>query len=226
MRSDFIIKRFIQQIKEDFMTPKYKAEVPVDTFISPFMSDIINQYLYDNDQFREKIVEISKEFPLKNANNNTSKNIDFLFATRKTLLIVEFKTNSKSFDQNQLENYINVAEKIETSCTANFLLEDYEKILKKTTEKKKYKWQYENKIKPAINKLDNFTTINEVQIVYIAPTLMRNKIKNKDKRIKFISFEDLANLKLTQEFVDMDISQAWDEVKILFKEIEKLDVAI
>lgn len=33
-------------------------------------------------------------------------------------------------------------------------------------------------------------------------------------------------VKLIPEFVDMDISQAWDEVKILFKDIDRLDVAI
>lgn len=224
--NDFFVNKIVEQIKEDYMTPKYKAEVSLDTLISIFIDGVINQYLYNNQQLSEKVVSISKEFPLKKMINDQSKNIDFLYANKNVLYIVELKTTSKSYDKEQLKEYINVAKRVEKEGNAAFLLRDYETIMNKTTQSKKYKWQLDNKVKCGVMQVDKLQSINQVKILYIVPSLMLTKLCNKDSRIMCFSFQDLAQIVLTEQFVDKNTSQAWDSVKLLFNDINKMDLEL
>lgn len=220
----YFIKKLIEQIKDDYMTPKYKAEVALDTVVSIFIDGIINQYLHINRLLNERVVSISKEFPLKKIGNNQSKNIDFLYVNKNTLYAVELKTTSNSYDKEQLEGYINAARRIEEEGNAVFLLDDYHSIMSKTKQSKKYKWQLENKVNNALNQIEKLECIDEVKIIYIVPTSMLSELYSKDSRIICISLQDLAEIVLTEEFIDKDMAETWEYVKLLFNDINNMDL--
>lgn len=222
--NDFFIKKLSDQIKEDYMTPKYKVEVALDTILSIFMDSIINQYLYNNQELSTDVVLISKEFPIKKIENNQSKNVDFLYADNEILYIVELKTTSKSYDEIQLKEYIELGKKVKQEGDATFLLREYNEIMNKTVQKAKYRWQLDNKVTCGITQVNNLENIKEVRILYIAPTLLLTKLNDKDSRVRCITLEELSQMVLTEQFADKYTREAWDAFKKIFSEINQMDI--
>lgn len=224
--NNFFIKKIAEQFRDDYMTPKYKVEVALDTFLSIFFDSVINQYLYNNRELNGKVILISKEFPIKKVGNNQSRNIDFLYANKKVLYIVELKTTSKSYDEDQLKEYIKFAIKVEQEGNATFLLRDYHKIMDETQQTAKYKWQFDNKVKSGIMQVNKLQNIDEVKILYVIPTLLLRKLLYKDSRVRCITLDELSRMVLSEQFADKDTREGWDEFKTILSDINKMDIAL
>jgi hypothetical protein len=223
--NEFLIDQLMKQIKDDYQTLKYQAEVSINTLLSIFIEALLNQYLYNNRELVEKGILIGKEFRFKKISSNQSENIDFLFGTRNTLYFIELKTASSSYDAEQFYNYNKLAREIEEKQDATFLIKNYETIEgadKKS--KKKYDWQFRNKIKPSIKNINRLDDIKSIKIVYIAPTKMQTRINDEERRLMYISLEELSKIKLSKEFADKNKSKMWDRLKSLFEEIDNLDL--
>ena len=115
---------FFEMVKKwtinDYHTPGSKAEIIIDMLISEFVCDIIKD---SNEVKVDGILDfVAKEFPIK-AITETSKGnwkisehnrparVDFLLSDESTLYFVELKTDSKSYEDEQLLRMIYAAVK-------------------------------------------------------------------------------------------------------------------
>lgn len=251
----WLLNALIEQIKFDYVIPKYKTEVVFDTILSIFIEEIINGKYYGQNGESDKIKLIGKEFPIRIATINsnweneeydTSINPDYLLASNNTLYIVELKTSSNSYDEeNQLANYIKVKSLIESQKSANFIVSDFIRIGKignskefglLKRENKKYQLYYQT-IKTLIEELNYLKNISRVKIVYIVPSALADKIAEQvedvsileslegqfDNLVCTITLSELSNISLESYVNDEDIIKSWKAVGELFEYIDGLD---
>lgn len=114
----------------DFCTPSIKAEVIFDMLLSPFITDIVKV----GKKIDGPLILLAKEFPLKLYQDNKGPKIDYLLMDDSTddLYIVELKTDNKSFNTKQYNNYTNVQ-------TGKNIGDNFYKIIKDNTLDKYYK---------------------------------------------------------------------------------------
>lgn len=209
-------KKLIEVIKEDYNIPKYRCEVVIDTLLSMFsMDEIVNRCGFDGKE--EGIKFVSKEFPFKYDHNNQSFNIDYLLIneSKKTLYLVELKT-TKVISTQQMEKYIKLIDKIKDSKSAEFLIDDFNKIKVNSNQRKKYQ-NYEDKYLKELKDKDAFKEIDNIELIYIAPKSENMDDLYKEKGIKHITFENLyEDMKFNKE--DENIN--WNSIKDVFKFIE------
>jgi len=97
-------------LAENKKFPAYQAERRIDIFINFFLVDILKHEIGKR-QKDFQVAFIAPEFPLKKQGNNQSTNVDYLCVLEdklgnKKILFVELKTDSSSFDEDQLKTYI------------------------------------------------------------------------------------------------------------------------
>lgn len=118
-----ILKRWVIN---DYFTPNIKAEVILDTMLSPYIGAVLS----DNKDC--PIIFVTKEMSINTSliNNKTTESdnkqndsekdkeniirgpkIDYVFAGKKSVYLVELKTATGSINDKQLEIYKNLAEK-------------------------------------------------------------------------------------------------------------------
>lgn len=142
-------KLFKQAIKNDYYTPRIKAEVIFDTLLTPFIEEIVGSELNKKD-----LILVAKEFPLFSSTISTlngvpcekSKRsicIDYLLMDQSTLYLIELKTDNQSFSIEQLARY-SILKNSKKSNTAEFLYEDFISLL-----------CYSKKAKEAIQNFEN-----------------------------------------------------------------------
>jgi hypothetical protein len=226
----WFIRELMNQIIKDYQTPKISTEVSISSVLSIFLEDIINHqeikgsiFNASNSQGYFKLY--SKEFPFKKPNNNQSDNIDFLFSSDNTLLLVELKTCNKSFSPTQKTSYIELADKItRNGDNAAFLIDDLVAISEASEQELKYKWVYkflEDEYLKSVEKT-KFHNIDDVKIVYIGPERIRNRL-GLNGSVSLISFNQLSQIELAESTYGADKSKAWNTTKEYLLEIEKLD---
>lgn len=98
-------KEIFTLLSENKNFPAYQAERRIDIFLNIFLEDILK--LYDRDATYKFI---APEFPLRKEPSFQSTKIDYLCLKeakdgKKEILLVELKTDSKSFKEEQLEIY-------------------------------------------------------------------------------------------------------------------------
>jgi|ERR1039458_4418491 hypothetical protein len=212
MNSDFLTKVF-ELLNKNQELPYYQAERRIDIFVNLFLEDIVHQ--------KTKFVDakfITVEFPLKKMpedykDNNrkeddNSAQIDYLMVDviKRTVLLIELKTDDNSFDSKQIKFYL----KHQT-------FEDwYDKFkrIKMINFKEKRDKLHQRIIEENMGKdFINFS----VEVIVLKPTYNETKDRKgleKDKeRIHFVALKSL-------DIVSKDYPNEWK----LFKEnvLEKL----
>lgn len=101
-------KNFYDELKKnvvmDFCTAGIKAEVIIDTLITPYVCDIVKTGL----KIDESVELVAKEFPIYRDSNPTNlKNakVDYLLKSGNTFYMVELKTTKGSENEKQLKRY-------------------------------------------------------------------------------------------------------------------------
>jgi hypothetical protein len=98
---DFI-KNVFELLKRNKEYPYYQAERRIDIFLNLFLEEILNHFLRS-----DTIKFLLPEFPLKKKNNNQSTKVDYICydQIKKVIYFVELKTDSRSFNPDQLAIY-------------------------------------------------------------------------------------------------------------------------
>ena len=210
------VEKLISSIIDNKDMPKVQVERELSPILDIFMSDILKQLVgKEGDEFKY----ILSEFPLqtlaleKGKKTNRSKNIDSLFLKNNdTLIFLELKTDSDSYDIKQKDFYKNVIEKIKLH-SAEFLFVFLCVLTNKSTKKKKYRRAY-NSIESKGFNIEQLKKIKKVELVYIVPKAIQEKLISEDGIDKVVSFTDISKIK---------VSKYKEEWSIIREKIIKLD---
>ncbi len=191
-------ERFLEQLKVDYGTPRFKAEVVFDTLLLPeIVVELVSKALGKDSC--EDFKFVVKEYPILNHRvdigkaNKRSFCIDYLLHSADKMYLVELKTDKVSVKREQLEKYRRLTEASEFSETYR----DYVEIVKGN--KKRYAQQAQ-RVEAAQEKFRD-----EAEIIYIVPD--ENAFLCK-QGVKYISLRAaLADMKnyssLTQTFLQI-----------------------
>lgn len=115
-----IHNRLKNEVMKDYFTANVKAEVLIDTILTPVIDEILTFFVNGKDS-DSKVKLLAKEFPLPVQNLSSckdedsgqskklsyrSRNVDYLMSDRKCIYFVELKTTWSSFEKDQMENYL------------------------------------------------------------------------------------------------------------------------
>lgn len=114
-----IYEKLAENIIRDYFTPNIKAEVLLDTILTPVIGDILTIVGQKNQELgiSGEMKFIAKEFPMlksrfgdqtgkeKSKDNYRSCNVDYLMCDEKSVYFVELKTTQESLDRDQMINY-------------------------------------------------------------------------------------------------------------------------
>lgn len=102
-------ERFIEELIKDYFTANIKAEVPIDTLITPIISDICKYKLGETVLLTKEmpIVKVERTEENKNSRSLSCCNADFVLLSKEneTVYIVELKTSESSEKEEQFINY-------------------------------------------------------------------------------------------------------------------------
>jgi hypothetical protein len=192
--NDFL-KALISNIVENKFMPKVQVERQISPILDVFISDLINQLSLEGKIIKGDYDLIASEFPsqldeiINKKRTLRSSNIDYLFLNKitKSLLLVELKTDSKSFNLLQYKSYLEVVKRINEENAGFFggflslLTNPKYKLYLKAIEEKVSKHTWEQ--------------IKSAKVIYFAPKKIKTKkwgIENRKaiNEISFIHFED------------------------------------
>ena len=206
---NLFLNEYFSELKEYNSIPKLQIERAVSPILSIFIEVLITDFLKDNPELSGNIELILPEFPFKKLEGNQSTNIDWLMINKQKgyLFFIELKTAASSFKQEQLQEYKTIKNFIK-KFTAKFLFEEVAIIRDKSNEQKKY--DFILKKLAAYEKY--FHQITNSEIIYIAPTSVKQKIKD----VPVIAFSDFpADLNHT-------FSKEWQQLRSFFQSIDKI----
>lgn len=91
-----------QWVVNDYFTPNIKAEVILDTLLTPYVAELIDR-CYDL-----KTVFVTKEMSVldETRTDDRGEKIDYILADENTVYLVELKTTDGSIDKTQAEKYV------------------------------------------------------------------------------------------------------------------------
>lgn len=73
----WLLDSFITQVKFDYLLPKYKTEVVIDTILSIFIEELMNYCFKSDENNSDTIRLVSREFPIKKEENRQSVTLIF-----------------------------------------------------------------------------------------------------------------------------------------------------
>lgn len=188
------MKEILKQILEDYQMPKVRVEDRIASFLDKHLAEMLNLEFYGSIKPTDPIRLVAREFPIKNSIDSKSITIDALLANRTKIFLMELKTSSGSFKESQLNNYLNLKNKI-FEQSAEFLITDLFCIKNVSKEYSKYNFLIRRLRE---KNLPDFSLIRDVEIIYLAPEKLRTSVE-KYRNIRFISFSDLHNLDFVSE---------------------------
>lgn len=103
-------KTISETIKEwvvnDYFTPNIKAEVILDTLLTPYAAQIVEHKLGKQDG---ELTFLAKEMsiPASDTFGSSAPKIDYVLASREAVYLVELKTTNSSINDTQTANYLN-----------------------------------------------------------------------------------------------------------------------
>jgi hypothetical protein len=216
------VKTLIEAIVKNRNMPKVQVEREISPILEIFIESAMNK-LAENRKIKSGQYKlIASEFPISNweSENLRSINIDFLMfnESEKDLVFIELKTDSSSFETEQLKYYRDVVINNDPEKLYNFL----EKL-----EHPKY-INYKRIVDDKLTEfgIEKFENINQIEIIYIAPRHM-GEINNhwgeeRKEGIEFLQngkFITFADLKKNNN-IEHEFKEEW---KIITEELEKLD---
>lgn len=95
-------KQIMELVVDDYFTPNIKAEIILDTLLTPYIEEILK------DQCGIDAVFLTKEMSIKKRNgNNRGPKVDYVLTdkTEKRIYLVELKTTKSSINEDQAEVY-------------------------------------------------------------------------------------------------------------------------
>lgn len=92
-----------EQVVNDYFTPNIKAEVILDTLLTPYVSQILRNERGIDAVFLTKEMSI----PEGDTFGSAAPKIDYVLAGREAIYLVELKTTDSSIDDAQAESYLN-----------------------------------------------------------------------------------------------------------------------
>ena len=204
---EFLEKLMCTIVDEGIKTPKAQVERYISPILTIFLPELLSKIC--SNEYRM----IMPEFPIRTGRidgnlGNTSKNIDYLLynKTKNIFTFLELKSDSTSFNASQLEIYKDLEEICKKTINKTFgmlLHEDLISIYKAT--ELKYKYQY-----ILDNWQDKYNLIDNMEIVYLVP----EKIKDKVKGNLILSFNDLPE--------KLDIyGKEWSIIRDYLKKLDK-----
>lgn len=169
---------------------KKKSERMIQVLLSNYIARIIkDKVCKDEHDINQNIELISMEFPIPkdfNIKNDSEmeKNVDFLLLSETCVYFVELKSNTSSWQDKQMKNYLKILDKINNG-------ESSFKTLMGNIENKANN-KFIDKYSNILNKLGTNSNINKAKVIYIVPEeIKKDKSKNNTK-IEWLSFSDLA----------------------------------
>ena len=167
--------------------PKYQHERRIDIFISFFLRSILERVL------NEEISRVIPEFPFKKDSSFATTNIDYFAysSVAKTAYFVELKTDTLSFDNEQMKRYLEVANK-----PWDEIVDDIKQIRTRsnlTSYKEKYDILLEQlrDMHPEIKR-----------VVYLVPQKLYAKLSAYKDRVIFFTLEDISRMSNFEQFND------------------------
>lgn len=107
-----IYERLAENIIRDYFTPNIKAEVLLDTILTPVIGDILTVVGQKNKNLgiNGEMKLLAKEFPMlkvpkEDEINYRNCNADYLMCDAESVYFVELKTTQESLDCDQMINY-------------------------------------------------------------------------------------------------------------------------
>jgi len=162
--------------------PAYQLERRADIFFALYLPEILNQCLELGNEITP--LNIIPEFPIKKKDNNRSNKIDYVAVSlkKKTIYLIELKTDQNSFRDKQ-NKYLEVAKnKNETKS----LIDDFNKISRASKAVAKY---MNLKHLMDASGLNHDSDIFERKIIYILPKMIDNIECD-----KIILFDDIIKI--------------------------------
>ena len=169
------LTELMQLLARNGSYPKYQHERRIDIFINFFLADILKR------KFGAVINTVIPEFPLKKEDSHASTNLDYLAYSEvsRTAYLVELKTDSSSFNEEQCRRYEAALERPWTD-----LLEEIE-CIKAHTEKR-----HRDKYEALLVKLREMSPERKA-LVYIGPVAIQDELP---KSAALISLEELQTM--------------------------------
>jgi len=209
------LEDLIKNIVANRLLPKIQVERQISPIFEIFIESLINCLAQDINIKKVKEGKyrfIASEFPLQTENeeygNLRSSNIDFLLfnETEKSLLFVELKTDSSSFDLNQYTHYLAVIEGIQNNNSAAGMY-----TFLKSLQNDKYRY-YKEYIVDANIQAALWSEIESADVLYIASQSIKDRQWGHIKRaaintIPFIHFCDLP------EQIEHDYAEKWELIR-------------
>ena len=96
-----LAKEIKKWVVNDYFTPNIKAEVILDTLLTPYIAQILKNQLSIHAEL------LAKEMSIKDINGSTNRGakIDYVLEDTGTVYLVELKTTKGSINSNQAERY-------------------------------------------------------------------------------------------------------------------------
>lgn len=91
------------QVVNDYFTPNIKAEVILDTLLTPYVGQMLKNECGINASFLTKEMSV----PEGHTYGSAAPKIDYVFVGQEAAYLVELKTTDSSMDNGQAENYLN-----------------------------------------------------------------------------------------------------------------------
>lgn len=189
MKNEFLNKLLLE-FEELNKVPKFQIERAISPLLGIFIIDIINKV------FNANCSIAIPEFPIKKPIGNQSTNIDWLLIDKEAekIFLIELKTGKYSFDEEQLKIYLKI--KNELPGSISLLFSNVEKIKDFSNRPDKY----ETLINYLEDELGLIRSFEKLDIVYIIPSSLENKLSQDIKRITFQNLPDITPLDFTTEW--------------------------
>ncbi len=170
------------------MIPRVQVERAVGPILGLFLAEVLSETFRNDGQLSGGFTMVCPEFPLRKADNNESKSVDWLMVNkaRRCLVLVELKTADSSGDALQSTTYRTVQAEVRNQG-GGFLVDDVVRIRDASNEHGKYQFILDEKIAPHVA---DIRACREAFILYIAPRTMAGKLQGYGDRI--IDFSSLA----------------------------------
>jgi hypothetical protein len=202
MSKDGFVNDLLKHIINGVNIPKVQVERAISPILSFFIESILSSYFRNHSEYSGSYELISPEFPLKKENNQ-STNIDYLLFnnSKKLLVLFELKTDSSSFNPEQMNEFIEYRNRIQES-SASFIRGDLKKISRASSKSSKYEhtsFKFDAAVKSA-------EEVKKAILVYLMPNATKVQI-GKGKVDFVLDFNDLP------ESIEHKYSNYWQDIR-------------
>ena len=170
-------------LARDKALPKFQFERRIDAILRVFLPELLSR------RFGGNIEVVVPEFPLKKRDSNQSTNVDYLLyrhaphTTDDRWLFLEVKTDSGSVRAEQIAAYLSALDR-----GMPRLMRDLERVAAASRARGKYQVLQK--------RLSSYEEGRPVELIVLTPR--RDDIQESDPRVHVLTYQDLADTKVTR----------------------------